>query len=689
MKRVIIAFLLCMLMGASVYAQRSTMSESWYRLTDYGSLQLSGKMNYGYVVGDDGKNLKDGPITINGKLNPTEVSVWPITARISGNYTLSANNVKGRLNGAASSSYKLVVTKLGVNSKTVTSTQTFSGTFKDGIPNGTFSVNSNLENAYGKLTATYNNGLLVGYFSCDINFSTKVQGSLTADGKPTGKWTFGDNSTKTFQNGVAISQTDVIRGEGKSTTPKVVALSKQYAAGAITEEQLYEQNIIVLEGILRLGDYARTAILENSGFEFGKAGGYDFSHPNEISYKYLKDCAVLTKTGEDVLIKELQDYFVSNKTTKIILDPYHLLWGQHKETPYIVMTKQYADYYSANAGVGIPDIYGNAKVYLSAAQLNRMRTAVDDLLKENATTLKDKAINEYANSAAVTSYLRDGKIIYLTDSISYSRLKANLNDVLIEVEKKMVQDDSNLNLVKVMGVKPYYLFKESIDEYKTAVNDLDSLLLVQQKQCAETALTVKEFLIKAYSGNKDVVTYFKEGKLTQECLTDKYRFTSFKDELTYFLGRLVEPHRECPFDSNLIIMNNEFIKKESIDEYKAAINDLTNVRNRMLSEPLIVKTLDFMVQQGSALSIAYDDSVAYHFYTETNDEYWKIGFNKRLKAFCPITKYEIIEFTNDYVVCKLSKIGKKKAIITYILNVKYKNGKLCADSFDVNNAKIM
>ena len=91
------------------------MSVDFYKDTDYGTIQLVGKMTYTYVVSEKGESLKDGPLSISSKCGPTQVSVWPYTVKIQGSYTSSANYSKGNLNGAVSSNYSVSVNKLGRN----------------------------------------------------------------------------------------------------------------------------------------------------------------------------------------------------------------------------------------------------------------------------------------------------------------------------------------------------------------------------------------------------------------------------------------------------------------------------------------------------------------------------------------------------------------------------------------------
>ena len=66
-----------------------------------------------------------------------------------------------------------------------------------------------------------------------------------------------------------------------------------------------------------------------------------------------------------------------------------------------------------------------------------------------------------------------------------------------------------------------------------------------------------------------------------------------------------------------------------------------------------------------------------------------------LQPFCPMVSFEIIDITDDTVICKWVKRVKKKTLITYQLELKYEYeqlgissyGKLVLNSFDINKAK--
>lgn len=595
MRKNFLLILLCTLIGAYSYAQRRTATEEYYRLTDYGSLQLSGKMTYGYITNEEGKTFKDGTTTINAKLSPTEVSVWPYTVRITGTYTSTSTSSQGYLNGLASSSYKLTVTKLGANSQTVTDTQTFSGAFKKGVPNGAFKVNCSLDGVWGKLTATYNNGKLVGYFSCDVPDqygNNKAQGNLTAGGKLTGKWTFGDKFSKTFQNGVLITETEIYRGTATSTPSKLVTLAKQYAAGTITEEKLFEQNIVVLTETITLGDYARTAILSYSGFEFSKIKGYDFSESNNVTYQYLKEGAMLTPEGEQAIIKEYIDYYLQERPQEILYGGLNIF--SDNKSAKLMIYDRYPEYYKTNANV-VNKYLGCVDVYLSVTQSDRIKKTVLDSLKTKTKSLKEYVVAQGGQD--VTDYLRENKMSMRTlmDDQEYDRLKTTLRRGLIDFEEDSKPDPTDENLMRIERLNNahvYHIYKSSIQEYKDAVNNIDSIRMIQAQDCVKGAITLKEYIIEKKKNDEDAVACLIDGKFSDSYLNvDNRAWDDLISSLEYWHDIFTSGRegKTPSVDDTVVFVSDKFvgdklIKKDSYKEFEDTINALQEARTKAINE---------------------------------------------------------------------------------------------------------
>ena len=416
------------------FAQRKTMTESNIHPYPFGNIAT--KWTYGYIVGEDGKSLKDGALSIRGTVPQTKVQTdYFTTITYSATYSVNALFSKGNLNGAITSSFSMPMTQTSRTQGTQTerATISFSGNFSEGIPNGTFVVKRNSE-IKTNLTCTYKNGVLVGAFSCSTLFNdlpVTVKATLTANGKPTGMWTYersGTNITAQFQNGVLITETisDQMLGkrEVTSTKPALVALARKYAAKTITKEELAQQNIFVKTDYYSLGEYAETTIFRDSGVDFDMLGGYYFPGEKEITYEQLVEVFMLSDEGTELIKQEVlryMDAFFAGTTDSYkynILDISDLnAFMKEKSdngTPYIKVKPEVTNVYK---GVDPSYKYGDRTVYMTEAQDKEIRDAVNAKIKESAMTMKEyamlecKYISKYkGNDPDLVKFLTDGTI---------------------------------------------------------------------------------------------------------------------------------------------------------------------------------------------------------------------------------------------------------------------------------------
>ena len=150
-----------------------------------------------------------------------------------------------------------------------------------------------------------------------------------------------------------------------------------------------------------------------------------------------------------------------------------------------------------------------------------------------------------------------------------------------------------------------------------------------------------------------------------------------------------------------------YIKKESIDEIKNIADSLQTIYDneleriekekearlaaiKKLEEDSIKSIFNYLVTSKTALAIAYGEQLSNFIYTSSTNEFWTLDFNKKLKELCPIIAYEIIEIKDNEIICTLTKQGKKKTgNPIYKLTLQYQDGKVCAESFDINKAEIV
>lgn len=298
----------CLLNCAIVFGQRQQTTED-YNPSPAG-FPTTGKKTYSYIIGEDGKKLKDGSFSISAKPDILVVDKGFSRYAVSNNgyFKLNTTFVKGNLHGALTSSFGITVTKQGLaGNASESQSMTFSGNFSDGLPHGTFNIKYDTD-SNDKLVATYNKGVLVGSYSSSGIYKKLpciVKGTLTSKGELTGKWTIEDLKSHIyeFQNGVLIRETS----EKEATKPALTELAKKYAAGAITEAELEKQNIIVLEDSIPLGSFARNIIFRDEVFDIQDVGGYDFSNPNNKRYKYLKEVSCFNEKGFEFYTQMLDE----------------------------------------------------------------------------------------------------------------------------------------------------------------------------------------------------------------------------------------------------------------------------------------------------------------------------------------------------------------------------------------------
>ena len=621
--------LVCIAMAItlSAVAQRKVVVEDYHKdlVEDLPYSTMGGKINYGFIVDENGDNLKDGPLSIKCAITNYKVEAWPIVATYNGTFTVNTAYAKRWLNGPFTSAYRLnVVGKNIFGRSQYDLTASMSGSFLNGVPNGAFKVSYNGQRK-ASLSANYKNGVLVGPFSCAIHddnmILVKYSGTLTQSGKLTGSWNL-NGTTATFQNGVLISKSY----EGKSTKPRIAELSKQYAAGAITKAQLEEKNIVVSQDSILLGDYARIAILRDSGVDFEKLRGINMLAPNSIKYDFLEEVCALTDAGVDILIKQLIAYSKDgglNGETPICNTfndgyKYGCIQFEKETNRYFIAahrSMQEAYFTSGVIAGGSPGMYLE-KAFLTKKQLDHIDSQLLLWAKDNICNLityvaqyaylydSDKELlNKYLNNQAGGLEIDDLKLVNRILKEQYEKF----------VEKSCRHETNEnlllLNKATTEGCHVFFISKESVAAYQKMMADIDT-------------------------------------KIAAKKADEQARIAAQKEA--------------------------EQAKK-------------TELLRRVLAKPF-----EFMVLNKTRTSIAYDDEAPKFFYHPTYNSYsseYRMDFDSRLKDFCPCVGYEIVSVNDRSVVCNLKKRGKKAAVLVYQLTIGHNRGKLNITSFDITKAK--
>lgn len=517
-------------------AQRQKTSED-YMNSSFSSVPFNmwGKMTYNYILDDYGNHLKDGPLSINCKINQTYGSGYQ-SIKVVGQNTMNATFKQGLLNGALKSNYNVALTDS--RGKTESHSASITGSFLNGVPNGNFVVKRNLDYK-GSLNATYKNGVLVGTFSCltldDRSYVQKYSGTLTQGGKFTGSWNL-NGKKAVFQNGVLLSMTY----DEHSTKPALTEISKKYAAGTITKEELQNMGYYVCVENVPLGKFAFNAIYSDSGVEFEKIGGYDFSNGLNVQYEYLKELSFLTNEGVELLldhvfcgIKGISTNYPAVFRTNYINFDYNddseyykeYDWKDHYlkyDEGYGVYSVQANKYYT-NIMTCKPDGY-DMTVYLKPEFVDVIDRQVDTLLCVTSKSLKDVAC-EKLGSLEWGADRSSSKLIKAEKSLKgfYEKFK-------IESREHTERPDFLVWCYKNTGY-PSYIIKSSVADYELMLEKLSSDIQVAQekekqeiiaRQKAEAEALLAERKAALTPAFEFIIANKKASKMTYDVDFEKY-----------------------------------------------------------------------------------------------------------------------------------------------------------------------
>lgn len=628
MKKYLLLLALCFITSISL-AQRKSVTDDYH--TDvidgipYSS--MPGKVSYGYIVGEDGRNLNDGPYSIKCALTNYKYNAARAAVTLNGSYVLNTTYSKGNLNGALSFSCKLNYTatnRAGSRTEGVSSSMT--GGFVNGVPNGAFNINRNGD-LKSSLSCNFKNGDLVGAFSCSLldedGNVRKYNGSLTQTGKLTGAWKFNDTNLQ-FQNGVLISKSD----NGVSTRPVLVELAKKYAAKTITKEELMKHNVFIKVDSVLLGDYVRTVVFRDSGVDFDKLTGWDFRKLNHIKYEYLHELLMLTDEGAKVLAEQVYN---------------GLMKGELYETVEICTANHGEDL----SFIGFNEEYG----------LNR-------IMATEATITHYFDLKYFAGSLPKDGwgyvYITPERMEIINKAIDKARTEkvAIFNDVLLEyIGSKGYDGKSKMNTAAAYIQGDKNVWNSSAESIlKSRPNAKREYLLETEKRLKE----VSEIFEVAYKAFKD-------------------NHTAHPTNADFLVWTFVNEQREeiC-----------RYIKKESVSEFEKILNSFSEEESKIKRE-MIQDVVNFILSNKTSSSIAYDEQLTQFFYHSSLEEF-RLEFSKQLKELCPIVACEIVSIDDGKVVCKITKQGKKKVLVSYEISLVYNNEyKLSVESFDINNAKVV
>ena len=300
MKRNFLLLLNLILMTPCLFAQQTQNFSDFASYETLGG-NVGGTEKYPYIVDSRGKKQVQGTYTFSGKNSYSDD-----TKKLNATYTISANMKEGLYNGNVSikgiyKASRYVWLEGWRNSDGASS---LTGVFKEGKPNGTFTIS--IDNEYKESsTATLKNGKYYGAYSFagfanlnDYGRSLQWQvlkGQLNEKGELTGPWQYDaalESYNMVFMNDVLISSSD----KESATPPQVQNMAKKFANNAISEEELYAQGYFVEYDSLPLNFIVMRHILNDEFNLYNIPGKYDFS---EYSIKkYIKLVQLNSVTDE-------------------------------------------------------------------------------------------------------------------------------------------------------------------------------------------------------------------------------------------------------------------------------------------------------------------------------------------------------------------------------------------------------
>lgn len=490
MKKILLSSLGLIFLTLSINAQQA---QSYSGHKSYATIggRVGGNEQYTYLVDDRGKTIIHGKYTYSG-VNHEETN----TIKIDAKYSMNLNCKNGFLDGNLSinGNYASEEFKWREGWKKAFATTKLSGIFKEGKPNGLFSITFQ-DNMKGAASVTLKNGKYIGAYSFqgyitkssgpyDHKYWYVMKGQLTEDGKLTGQWLYDtqlDTYNYTFINDVLISETH----EKYTTPPRIQAIAKKYANKQITKEEVLAQGFYIQEGTIPL-NYVVTGYILNEEFNLYEIGAkYDFSDYVEKKYTKIVELNTISKAGFDLLKENIDKLDMYNR----ISTGYYGLNKYDSEVQLCSFVMDYDEEYDAHLlwcdvyfteqyGTKVTgDGYQDQKIYLTSSQAKEWLTLLENRALKNVidfSNIFSTQIFSYEYGYSTTENLSKVYHHYinntLTDWLCTKNHIRNLSDDLT-----MLINDIETNAILEKGFKltedQKYIFPTKSDYYTCAYNN--------------------------------------------------------------------------------------------------------------------------------------------------------------------------------------------------------------------------
>ena len=172
-------------------------------------------------------------------------------------------------------------------------------------------------------------------------------------------------------------------------------------------------------------------------------------------------------------------------------------------------------------------------------------------------------------------------------------------------------------------------------------------------------------------------------------------------EIYHLLSQELEDYKQAkqPAKDELLVSIDgynvwgyRFVAQASEAEVEKILMDIRSERvaiERDYNMKITQVRVEYMRTSKKLSNICYGQHADEVFYSTSGLSYWGSELEKRLKKFGKISDFEFVSADREEAVLNIKVFGKKKTIITYQLTIPHKEGKLHAESFDIEKAKIV
>ena len=490
MKKILLSVLGLIFLTSPINAQQA---QSYSGLKSYDTYAgfVGGNEEYTFIVDDRGQTLIHGKYTYSG-VNHYETN----TDKIDVKYSMALNCKNGFLdeNLTINGNYTAETYKWREGWVKSFATTKLSGVFKEGKPNGLFSITYQDE-MKGAASATLKNGKYIGAYSFqgyvtkssgpyDHKYWYVMKGQLTDDGKLTGKWVYDtqlETYNYTFINDVLISET-----HGKHTTPpRIQEIAKKLANKQITREDVLAQGFSLQECSIPL-NYVVSRYILNDEFNLRELGAkYDFSDYVEKKYTRIVELNTVSKAGFDLLkdnfekFSKVDAYYAYDEYYREAIEMcrFEMNYDKEYDAYYLKCNKDFTKQYGTKV---TGDRYEDAKIYLTFSQAKEWLTLLENRALKNivgfAVFINDygfpelsEAYNHYINNT-LTDWLWTQMMTYTDYS---SHIAGHLSSVINAIETNAIE--TNYKSFKFTEDRKY-ICPTSRNYYQHAItNGVDTL----------------------------------------------------------------------------------------------------------------------------------------------------------------------------------------------------------------------